>query len=159
MYQYDNKIFFCQILGYGSGWDVIVPSGYGLPFWQTFIMFGARSGGLRETESLAFEMGECYLPPDSEAGREEENRIEKEMRDKYFRLPPSKRVNYMKLGVSTPFICSWKKLLSDWSNSTVDSFFVLRDKSLLYNLQVNLISFASVYSKLRCSRMSTGYAR
>ncbi|XP_037970774.2 ribonucleases P/MRP protein subunit POP1 [Plutella xylostella] len=122
-------------LGYGCGWDIIVPSGYGLPFWQTFIMFGARPGGLRETESLSFEMGECYLPPDSLAGNTEEKRIEADMKEKYFRRPPSKRVNYTKLGINSPFIPQWNILLKDWSNQNVNSFFVMRDRQLLEQLQ------------------------
>ncbi|XP_028170834.1 ribonucleases P/MRP protein subunit POP1 [Ostrinia furnacalis] len=122
-------------IGYGSGWDIIIPPGYGLPFWQTFIMFGARSGGLRESEHLSFEMGECYFPPDSESGKEEEERISTELKEKYFRLPPSKRVNYIKLAIVSPFICPWKILLTDWSEVSVDSFYVLRDKQLLSNLQ------------------------
>lgn len=104
-------------------------------------MFGGRSGGIRETESLAFEMGECYLPPDSNAGEEEEKRIESELRERYFKLPPSKRVNYTKLGVISPFICPWKILLKDWtggSQSHENRFFVLRNKSILDTLQVML---------------------
>lgn len=103
-------------------------------------MFGGRSGGIRETESLAFEMGECYLPPDSNAGKEEEKRIESELRQKYFRLPPSKRVNYVKLGIRSPFICPWKVLLKDWKStqSPENNFFVLRNKNVLDTLQVKL---------------------
>ncbi|XP_046969059.1 ribonucleases P/MRP protein subunit POP1 [Vanessa cardui] len=122
-------------IGYGCGWDIIIPSGYGLPFWLTLIMFGARSGGLRETENLAFEMGQCYLPPDSEAGRLEEIRIESELKEKYFRRPPSKRVNFVKLAVPYPFICPWKILLKDWGNNVEDKMFVLRDKKILDTLQ------------------------
>lgn len=99
-------------------------------------MFGARSGGLRETENLAFEMGECDIPPDSEAGKEEQKRIESELREKYFKLPPSKRVNYLKLGINTPFICAWNILLKDWSKISCNNFFVLRIKSHLDMIQV-----------------------
>lgn len=134
-----------MISGFGSGWDVIVPPGYGLPFWQTFIMFGARAGGLRETESLAFEMGECYLPPDSEAGKEEEIRIEQQLKDKYFKLPSKKRVNYIKMGVNSPFICPWKILLSDWSDKNIKDFYVLRDKQLLSKLQVCNYNIFNIY--------------
>ncbi|CAH2091046.1 unnamed protein product [Euphydryas editha] len=126
-------------IGYGSGWDIIIPSGYGLPFWLTFIMFGARSGGLRETENLAFEMGECYLPPDSEAGKLEEKRIESELKDKYFKKPPSKRVNYIKLAVPSPFICPWNILLKDWGSNDGDKQFILRETSILHTLQDCLI--------------------
>lgn len=99
-------------------------------------MFGARAGGLRETESLALEMGECYLPPDSEAGKANEERIELELKDKYFKLPPKKRENYIKLGIVSPFSCPWKLLLKDWTHKSVNDFYVLRDRTVLYNLQV-----------------------
>ncbi|CAH2240858.1 jg27254 [Pararge aegeria aegeria] len=122
-------------IGYGSGWDIIIPSGYGLPFWLTFIMFGARSGGLRETESLAFEMGDSYMPPDSEAGEIEDKRIELELKEKYFKRPPSKRVNYVKLAVPSPFICPWNVLLKEWKNVREEKLFVLRDRDILHNLQ------------------------
>lgn len=128
-------------IGYGCGWDIIVPSGYGLPFWQTFVMFGARTGGLRETESLAFETGSCYMPPDSEAGKQEELRVEEEMKERYFKLPPSKRVNYVKLGIKSPFICQWDMLLMDWGQHKGDGFFVLRDKGLLNKVQVSIFCF------------------
>ncbi|KPJ07223.1 hypothetical protein RR48_07639 [Papilio machaon] len=122
-------------LGYGSGWDIIVPAGYGIPFWQTLVMFGGRAGGLRETESIAFEMGENFLPPDSEAGSLEEKRIEQQLKERYFRRPPSKRVNYQKLGVNSPFICPWRILLSDWSGKNVNDLYVMRDRKLLDLLQ------------------------
>ncbi|KAJ8716050.1 hypothetical protein PYW08_013335 [Mythimna loreyi] len=125
-------------LGYGSGWDIILPSGYALPFWLTFIMFGARSGGLREKESLAFEMGECYLPPDSDAGKENERRIEIELRERYFRLPPSKRVNYIKIAINSPFVCPWNVLLTDWSDNKVNKYFVLRDRTILNDIQESI---------------------
>ncbi|XP_013190733.2 ribonucleases P/MRP protein subunit POP1 [Amyelois transitella] len=122
-------------IGYSSGWDIIIPSGYGMQFWQTFIMFGARAGGLRETESLAFELGETYLPPDSYAGEEEQKKIECDLKDKYFRLPPSKRVNYIKLGINSPFTCNWKLLLKEWCNVPIERFNVIRDRQILSKLQ------------------------
>lgn len=112
-----------------------------MPFWLTFIMFGARSGGLRETESLAFEMGECYLPPDSEAGSQNEKRLELELKERYFKLPPSKRVNYVKLGINSPFLCPWRLLLKDWSDIEVNKFYVLRDCRILEEIQVNVTVF------------------
>lgn len=103
-------------------------------------MFGARSGGIRETESIAFEMGECYLPPDSNAGEEEEKRIKSELKERYFRLPPSKRVNYIKMGIVSPFICPWNMLLKDWrsTQNLKNQFFVLRNKNILDTMQVML---------------------
>lgn len=129
------------ISGYGSGWDIIIPSGYSMPFWQTFVMFGARAGGLRESESLTFEMGYCYLPPDSTAGEQEEQRLELELKDKYFKRPPSKRVNYIKLGINSPFKCQWTILLNDWCDDKITDYFILRDKNILMQLQVNLFFY------------------
>lgn len=108
-------------------------------------MFGARSGGLRESESVAFETGECYLPPDSNAGKGNEKRIEQELRDKYFRLPPSKRVNYIKLGINSPFNCPWNILLSDWSNQQINEYYILRNRVLLNDIQVNICEEYSLY--------------
>lgn len=99
-------------------------------------MFGARSGGLRETESLTFETGEYYLPPDCEAGMLEERRVENDLKEKYFKKPPSKRVNYTKLGVTHPFSCPWYTLLKDWGKIVEERLFVLRDKDILNNLEV-----------------------
>lgn len=131
---FNKSKFF--ISGYGSGWDIILPSSYALPFWLTFIMFGARSGGLRETESIAFEMGECYLSPDSDAGKDNEKRIELELHNRYFSRPPSKRVNYTKIAINSPFICPWNTLLNDWSDNQVRDYFVLRNKTILSDIQV-----------------------
>lgn len=102
-------------------------------------MFGARSGGLREMENLSFEMAQSYLPPDCNAGKENEDRIKSNLKERYFKLPPSKRVNYTKLAINSPFICPWNILLSDWTDQTVKEFFVLRDWRLLESIQVCLL--------------------
>ncbi|CAH4032842.1 ribonucleases P/MRP protein subunit POP1 [Pieris brassicae] len=122
-------------IGYGSGWDIILPSGYGLPFWLTFIMFGARPGGLRETEHLSHEKGETYLCPDSVSGTLEEERIELQLKEHYFKRPPSKRVNFIKLGILSPFRCPWMILLRDWSSCACDNFFILRETNIINELQ------------------------
>lgn len=55
-------------LGYGCGWDVIAPAGYGMPIWLSLIMWGAKPGGLREFASIAREMGTEEYLPDTIAG-------------------------------------------------------------------------------------------
>ncbi|TMW43967.1 hypothetical protein DOY81_010949, partial [Sarcophaga bullata] len=57
-------------LGYGCGWDVIAPAGYGMSIWLSLIMWGARPGGLREFNSLAREMGTEEHLPDTVAERQ-----------------------------------------------------------------------------------------
>lgn len=55
-------------LGYGCGWDVIAPAGYGMILWLTLTMWGARPGGLRELDSVAREAGGDVHLPDTVAG-------------------------------------------------------------------------------------------
>ncbi|XP_034249599.1 ribonucleases P/MRP protein subunit POP1 [Thrips palmi] len=125
-------------LGFGCGWDVILPAGWAMPFWLAFVFRSARPAGLREASSHELERGKCeFLPPDSIAGTEEACRTGKELREKYFRLPPDKRPNYIKLGVACPFQCQWGHLIRDWSASqdqpvqhlfeSCSSYFVCRD--------------------------------
>ena len=42
-------------LGFGAGWDLLLPAGWGLAFWLTLVGAGARPGGLRELRSLRLE--------------------------------------------------------------------------------------------------------
>ncbi|KAJ8966006.1 hypothetical protein NQ314_003784 [Rhamnusium bicolor] len=102
-------------------------------------MWGARVGGLRETDSIAFEMNEpYYLYPDTAAGTEEEICTSNEAIEKFFRLPPNNRTNYNKFRISSPFKLNWKLLLSEWNESQtpIVDFFVLRNKKILGNIQV-----------------------
>lgn len=56
-------------LGYGSGYDVIVPFGYGISTWMCLIMYGAKPGALRETETICREALEDEFLPDTETAR------------------------------------------------------------------------------------------
>ncbi|KAK4876708.1 hypothetical protein RN001_009214 [Aquatica leii] len=131
-----------QNLGYSSGWDLIVPSGWGNAFWQTLIMWGARAGGLREFTSILFENGQLpFLTPDTPAGHAEEKVIDETYKQRYFSLPPNKRPNYNKLGVVEPFTFNWLNVINEWKldgELLTDQFSVLRDKNLLKQMQVLL---------------------
>lgn len=67
-----------------------------------------------------------------------------------YRLPPDKRPNYVKLGVTSPFFCCWDALISEWSQKTSENvdvlcktenkthsskFFVLRERKKLESLK------------------------
>lgn len=54
-------------LGYGGGWDVILPAGYGVVAWMCLIMWGAKAGGLREVETVWRERGRDEFVPDTKA--------------------------------------------------------------------------------------------
>lgn len=53
---------------------------------MSFVMWGGRVGGLRETESIAFEKSQCdLLYPDTTAGEQEENVLTETYRETFFR--------------------------------------------------------------------------
>ncbi|XP_018801055.1 PREDICTED: ribonucleases P/MRP protein subunit POP1 [Bactrocera latifrons] len=132
-------------LGYGCGWDVIIPAGYGMPIWLSLIMWGAKPGGLREFESIAREMGTEEYLPDTIAGRVLANTRHHELRAKYFRKPPNRRQNYQKLAIISPFRAPFSELVRDWSssasaqgNTSTQTFHILRDRALLQQLLLHI---------------------
>lgn len=69
-------------LGYGCGWDVIVPNGYGISTWMSLVMWGARPGALRETETIHREACEDEFLPDTLTAELNDTRVEDELRKK-----------------------------------------------------------------------------
>lgn len=67
-------------LGYGGGYDVIVPPGYGISTWMCLIMWGAKPGALRETETIAREALQDEFAPDTETAVINSNLAEDELR-------------------------------------------------------------------------------
>ncbi|KAL9914852.1 ribonucleases P/MRP protein subunit POP1-like [Glossina fuscipes fuscipes] len=122
--------------GYGCGWDVIAPAGYGLHIWLSCIMWGARPGGLREFETIGREMGIEQHSPDTISGTQMAAERYVELRDKYFRLPPNKGVSYRKLSILSLFRAPFSELVRDWKSDTTNAndFYVLRDRSKLTDI-------------------------
>lgn len=69
-------------LGYGCGWDIIVPPSYGLSTWMCLIMWGAKAGALRETETVLREGLEDEFLPDTLSAIEHNNLMTQEARSK-----------------------------------------------------------------------------
>ncbi|XP_011883523.1 PREDICTED: ribonucleases P/MRP protein subunit POP1 [Vollenhovia emeryi] len=126
--------------GFGSGIDIIVPARWAMPFWLAFLMQCARVGALRESKSIAFESLNLDTPeinePDSPAYTREALITKEELTKKYFRYPPNRRVNFVKLRISSPFFCDWVNLTKEWSGNEV--FYVLRNRELLLLLQAGI---------------------
>ncbi|XP_045157725.2 ribonucleases P/MRP protein subunit POP1-like [Mercenaria mercenaria] len=104
-------------LGQGSGFDMLLPKGWGMAFWLALVFRGARCAGLREQECNAYEEKSLLFPndfPDSVSGCKYQQDLEKEKVDKYNRIPPSKRPNFTKYGVVSPFSCPWDLLVKEW---------------------------------------------
>lgn len=124
--------------GYGSGWDVILPTNWAMPFWIALVYRGAKAAGLRDLHSLSVEAGNLAFPdccPDTAAASETSRRRSDELRAAYERRPPAKRCNYEKLGVAAPFHCPWSDLVRGWSTNAKDGvFYCLRSRKWLLKL-------------------------
>ncbi|XP_078038487.1 POP1 ribonuclease P/MRP subunit isoform X1 [Augochlora pura] len=128
--------------GLSSAIDIILPAGWAMPFWLACILRCVRVGALQESRSIAFEYGNAKSPdindPDTLAYTKEALSTKKELIEKYLRYPPNRRVNFVKMGIATPFYCEWRTLMNEWTN--VEDFFVLRNRKLLQLLQDNLVT-------------------
>lgn len=69
-------------LGYGSGYDVIIPAGYGVSTWMCLIMWGAKPGALRENETIAREALEDEFLPDTQTALDNAIALETELRQR-----------------------------------------------------------------------------
>ncbi|XP_006900086.1 PREDICTED: ribonucleases P/MRP protein subunit POP1 [Elephantulus edwardii] len=106
-------------LGWGSGWDILLPKGWGMAFWIPFIYRGARVGGLKEGLMHTQYKRSPNIPgdfPDCPAGVLFAEEQAEELLEKYKRRPPAKRPNYVKLGTLAPFCCPWAQLTQDWES-------------------------------------------
>ncbi|XP_070555586.1 ribonucleases P/MRP protein subunit POP1-like [Ptychodera flava] len=150
-------------LGLGSGWDIVLPSGWGMAFWIALVYRGARAGGERESQSASQQQALPHFPyvyPDTQAYARASLERKKQLEDKYIRYPPDKRPNFTKLGTATPHHCPWEKVINDWiecdmgdpngevsdtgssselktvqqTKDTDSSFFVVRSKTKLKTL-------------------------
>ncbi|KAI0688915.1 POP1-domain-containing protein [Earliella scabrosa] len=96
------------------GWSLIVPQGWGMPFFSSLTYTGTRVGGQRERQTQAFEAGCAHFPrdfPTTEAYDEYAEDREDEERETWGRKPPAKRPNYDKLGTRSPWRPDWGVVL------------------------------------------------
>ncbi|OCH85746.1 POP1-domain-containing protein [Obba rivulosa] len=96
------------------GWTLIVPSGWGMPFFSSLTHTGTRVGGQRERQTQAFEAGCVCFPRDYPSTQPYDEYVEEraeDERDKWERTPPAKRVNYSKLGTRSPWTPDWEVVL------------------------------------------------
>nr|XP_003219552.1 PREDICTED: LOW QUALITY PROTEIN: ribonucleases P/MRP protein subunit POP1 [Anolis carolinensis] len=115
--QHPGKIAGEDRPGWGSGWDIYLPKGWGMAFWLPFIYQGARIGGLREALKHSLYKRTPHVPhdyPDCPAGAQFAKELESNLLEKFKRRPPAKRANYVKHGTLAPFSCPWSKLTQDW---------------------------------------------
>ncbi|XP_014210290.1 ribonucleases P/MRP protein subunit POP1 [Copidosoma floridanum] len=135
-YSHNNSI------GFGSGVDVVLPAGWSMPFWLSLILRCAKAGGLRESKAIAYENSNLNVPainhPDTDAYQMEAKLEKMKLIEKYFRLPPNKRVNFIKFGITSPYFCEWKLLMKEWNDSP--DFYILRNQQVLSLLNAKMSS-------------------
>ncbi|KAM4027999.1 ribonucleases P/MRP protein subunit POP1 isoform 2-T3 [Anomaloglossus baeobatrachus] len=103
--------------GWGSGWDICLPKGWGMAFWIPLIYRGVRVGGQQQGLQHYRYMGAPSVPgdfPDTPAGAQSALEAKAELHEKYTRRPPAKRTNFIKHGVLAPFHCPWEQLAREW---------------------------------------------
>lgn len=142
-------------LGYGCGWDIVLPGGWSLPFWIALSHCEAHAAGLEELRHVDFEQSELHFPdhfPDTPAGANLNLSCYVKAAEKYDRIPPAKRINYKTLKVEAPFHFPWKELVDGWMAprfSNVNGFCCLRNRDFLQLLQKLVNGCSQVLSKRR----------
>jgi len=111
------------------GWTVIVPKGWGMPFFSSLIHTGTRVAGQREKATQQFEAGSLHFPRDYPGSSSYDAFIDqraKEERARWERKPPAKRASWDKLGTRSPWIPDWEVVLGlRESQGTMDDSEVL----------------------------------
>ncbi|KRX23941.1 Lissencephaly-1 -like protein A [Trichinella nelsoni] len=149
----------------GCGWDLVVPSDWGMEFWLAMQYSTARAVGLDHSRTLATERGVFHFPEawhDCPAGQTwNADCCERDLQA-YKKRPKNRRLRYDKLKVKYPFEFPWAELNAIWTKTTNDgSYFVLRDREILNSLALfnepkldadleKICSKALVQVKIRC---------
>lgn len=111
--------------GFGSGWDLVIPSGWGMAFW-TSIMYanGARAVGQRDMLQMQLECSSPVFPYDfldTERGKAILREEESAAWEKYKRRPKSKRVNYDLYRVKSPFFPELELVVRSIADNRVEA--------------------------------------
>ncbi|XP_029306579.1 ribonucleases P/MRP protein subunit POP1 [Cottoperca gobio] len=106
-----------EMSSWGSGWDLLLPKGWGMAFWVPLVYRGVRIGGLNMSLKHSQNKAAPHFPhdyPDCPAGVHFQEEQEAELLAKFKRRPPAKRTNYIKHGCLAPFCCPWQQLAEEW---------------------------------------------
>ncbi|KAJ3424354.1 ribonucleases p/mrp protein subunit pop1 [Anaeramoeba flamelloides] len=115
-----------KTLGFGSGFDVIIPKGYAKQFWVALVHSGAVPIGMRERHRIETETGRRFFPDDfieAPSFYQSATKLivsEKESQ-KWEKTHKGKRVNYKKFGINSPFFPDFSSLLKSSTNHNNDN--------------------------------------
>ena len=96
------------------GWTLIIPAGWSMAFFNSFIFTNTRVGGQLERQTQAYEAGTMYYPRDYPFTRAyDAYALDRESTNKsaWERKPPAKRVNFEALGTKSPWRADWEVVL------------------------------------------------
>ncbi|KJA21170.1 hypothetical protein HYPSUDRAFT_67916 [Hypholoma sublateritium FD-334 SS-4] len=96
------------------GWNLIVPAGWGMPFFSSLTFTDTRVSGQFERQTQSYESGVAYFPRDYPSTKPYElYASERAIEEKttWDRKPPAKRVNYGKLGTRNPWKVDWTTIV------------------------------------------------
>lgn len=97
------------------GFTLIVPAGWGMPFWQSLVFTGSLIAGLKERRNQHLEAGKPSFPedyPHTQAGKAYWNTRAAQDQLRWLRKPASKRLNFTRLHGSDPWKPNWSQLLA-----------------------------------------------
>ncbi|XP_069778648.1 ribonucleases P/MRP protein subunit POP1 isoform X2 [Narcine bancroftii] len=151
--QQPGKMSGKEHIGWGSGWDILFPKGWGMAFWISLIYRGVRVGGLQEGVKHSQYQGIPRFPddfPDCPAGIRHIEETEKELIDKYKRYPPAKRPNYIHYGTMTPFRCPWQQLVEEWEGKSKAHGLSGKEPELKPEVQISTKNLVGVHERETC---------
>jgi ribonuclease P/MRP protein subunit POP1 len=93
------------------GFLILLPSGWAMPFWQSFVFTGSLIGGIDERRVQHSESGVSSFPeafPATESYRDWWTRVETHDVRRWQRRPPAKRLNLTGLGPQRGWQPDWK---------------------------------------------------
>lgn len=93
---------------------MIIPSGWAVPFLTSLTHTGTLVGGQQQRDTQMLEAGVSQFPhdfPTTESYRERAEAWEASEICRWERTPPSKRVNYERLGIDNPWKADWGNVL------------------------------------------------
>lgn len=106
---------------FAPGYDIILPPGWSMPFWISFIYHQAMPTAQREHKRIAMECRTPHFPedfPDTYAGAYYWHFQSKKNLDEFYRHSPNNRVNHSVLAVPHPFAPNWKSLFTKQQNTS-----------------------------------------
>ena len=119
LYYYD---YFSSKLKINEIYYLIFPRGYSIDLIRRFVYLNNKAIGLKDLERFRTQYNQINFPKDYPGTLSYQKYIldkTKRVLVKYYRKPPSKRVNYLKILNPSPFYPCWKLL---WNNNNDNIF-------------------------------------